>query len=121
MLDADWYETSQAVEPARINLLSNENRMVGVSLAKAVASGETLQATGITTTLTRYGKTDDYPDAINGAVSYVAATKTAWQKIDASKLPLDTPIALKVSFNVTMTSPAGTDRRTVLLVIVVRA
>lgn len=120
MLDTDWYAGDRATPPERIEIFSKEQRIITISLASMVTVGETISPVGMGLTLTRWGKPAfSYGTALDGVYAYDAGSKAVSQKINASLLPLDTPIAFQVAFNVTMVN-AALDRRSVVRVILVR-
>ena len=121
MLDADWYAVDRATEPNRIELHSDENRVVTIGLSQAIAVGETIRPNTITSKIVEWRvPSRAYPMALDNDISYDPAAKAVARKIDASVLPRNTPLVYQVSFDVETLAAGVIDRRSVFIVILVR-
>lgn len=115
-MGTDWFATDRVTAPPMLDMGSRESRTVAVSLAPALATGETVVGGSVVVDVVNWRTMLPIdPSPLVGLPGYDAVTKIAAQKVDASKLPPRTHCAFRVQFGVT--SVAGTETRSVYVIL----
>ena len=111
-VSGDWWAGDRATAPARITIISREQRQLTIGLSPAVAVDETVDGNSLEATVVRWRDTLTIdPSPVVLPIAYDGGTNVAGVTINGSALPRTEPCALILTFDVT--TAAGVEQRAV--------